>query len=440
MSGGQQANFGQGAVNVLGDETEGTMVGSFSTASPGSFGKSVIARLRSKKIIDSATSRTLTGSALSGLQGAFGRSRTKALSGSAVSSSRGNVTPSQITGDFLVEEVATDSLLQGHPDVRWYSNKSTLDALLGGNITGARDMYLTQSQWPTNYGHDNSSMQQESSIFNLWSLRAHSCYYPDHYLNTTTRQYTSDTTKESAPWVQHTKYCRTASYNGVGSSFYTPMGTQPITEMYFRWGIYLESSILAGMVPVPGNPSNTIGFKLGGVRWNGIGNGFSMWCRREQNGEGKWQLQCYASNELNDLADWQGGSPSDYNPSGSTGVWLPGHGRSDGITGFYGGLWYGGVSQVYLFPETWHWLEMHIKLNTNASTADGLREIWLDDNLILQHPNCKVTTYTGSNPWELSHVSNQWFHGGTTDIPSEIMWGRTAGMCVADRRIGKPIS
>jgi hypothetical protein len=94
MSGGQQANFGQGAVNVLGDETEGTMVGSSSTASPGSFGKSVFMRLRSKKIIDSATSRTLTGSALSGVQGAFGKTRTMAVTGSVSNSQSGSVTAS----------------------------------------------------------------------------------------------------------------------------------------------------------------------------------------------------------------------------------------------------------------------------------------------------------------------------------------------------------
>jgi hypothetical protein len=330
---------------------------------------------------------------------------------------------------LLVDQVATDTDLAGHEHVLWYSDATTLATMVGGAKNGAQDWWMNNESWPETYGHSDSTLTVDTNLFNIPVYRAHSCYPPDHYINTTQGIYA--TSGESAPWIAHRKYSRAGIPGNPNPSNYTPIGTEPITDAYFRWGIYLESSVFDGM--------NITGCKLATVGLESIQvGGTSMWFRTEQNGEGKWQVQCYWAG--GDLAEWHGGHPDDYEQGSSGGLWQSAHGAPDGLTGFYGGTWYDGSAQKYLFPDQWHWFEVHYKLNSDASTSDGTREVWLDDELILQHPNCKIHTYTGSNTIEIQYFRNQVFHGGTSNVPNEIMWCRTAGHCVATRRIGKPRS
>jgi hypothetical protein len=429
MSGGQQANFGQGAVNVLGDETEGTMVGSSSTASPGSFGKSVFMRLRSKKIIDSATSRTLTGSALSGLQGAFGRTRSKALTGTVSSGATGTIvytpgsTPPPDPSEFLVDEVASETLLASHADVRWHSSKSTLGTLVGGSLSGPADFYLGQVDWPTNAGHDESTVQQESTYGNLYSLRCHSSYPPSHFLNGYVggRRIYGDINSASLDvesWLNHNKYSRTVAGITPSPSAVTFIGSSSLTDVYLRMGIYLESSIFAGHTET--------GLKLGGFEIGHINVYAIMWLRKAPTGNTRWELECYWNGGLVDVET--AGLNTDLN------IWGNGQWR-----GAHGGTWFDGSAKHYLYPDTWHTLEMHFKLNSSAGVADGIREVRLDDRLILQHLNCKVHKYTGANPIEHLRFRNQLYHGGQNVAPASIMWAKTAGWAVADRWIGKPL-
>jgi hypothetical protein len=440
MSGGQQINSGQGAVNVLGDETEGTMVGSVSTASPGSFGKSVFALLRSRKILDSSTSRTLTGSALSGLQGAFGKTRTRALTGSASSGATGTITYVPGVGepppeaDKLVETVSADTGLAGLPEVLWYSNNSTLDAFAGGQYSGARDFYVDELEWPTQQGHVGGSIQLESAL-NLYSYRSPSCYHPDHYLNGTsgsparTIYYTqaSASSGNGAPWMNHRKYFSPLPTPiQPAPSRLTYIGTQARTEAHYRYGVYLESSIFAGMTET--------GVKLGGFESNHLDAFHIMWFRKAIGAQLRWQLQCYWSG--GDVNEWTGGSPTDHTAIGSTTVrWERRHGSSNVDLG----SWYGGLPQIYLYPEKWYWFEIYLRLNSSASVADGERTVWLNDQLIVHHPNCKVHSHTGTNPIAFNFVRPQFYHGGQSTIPTQPIYGRHAGNTVATSRIGRPL-
>jgi hypothetical protein len=414
VSGGQQATFGQGAVNVLGDETEGTMTGSSSTASPGSFGKSIFMRLRSKKIVDSATSRTLTGSALSGVQGAFGKTRTRPLTGSAASGATGTLVytplvpdPPPPSGELLVDEVASDTLLAGHNDVLWYGQFNSLSDI-GGVYSGASDWYTGQQDWPTNSGHDNGSVEVEPTI-GLNSIRQHSAYQPDHYLagyGGTPLHRLYGTSGDGQTWQSYRKYPRQSSLTPT-SDRHTPIGTDPMTEVWLRMGIYLESSIFTGM-------TEENGVKLGGFELNNIGRWMIMRFERREGTENGWRLECYWN--IADAGSW------------GNGQWQ----------GAHGGNWLGGVQDYLLYPDTWHFLEMHLKLNSSATASDGIREVWFDDKKIVEHLNCKTHSYTGSNPIEIHYLHNQIFHGGISWTPSSIIWARTTGWVAANRRIGKP--
>jgi hypothetical protein len=319
------------------------------------------------------------------------------------------------TQEKLVDEVANDTLLASHPDVLSYINPSTLDLRVGGPYTGiSSGFYTTQKEWPTNYGHDNSTVQQETAIHNLWSYRSHSPYQSDHYLagyagSPSHRVY--GTSGDGQTWINQYKFCRrdTPLNNTNHKTYASYMGVNDelITDVYFRYAIYLESSIISGMTEA--------GCKLATVACDNIGSAFSLWFQKFIPGEDGFRLQCYWTGS-NDRGSW------------GTGDWSGENG--------HGGNWDNGAANVFLVPDTWHWLEGHFKLNTDASTANGIREYWFDDELILRHLNCKNHLYTGVNPIEIRYIRDQFFHGGLSATPSQIIWARTAGWCFARRRIG----
>jgi hypothetical protein len=349
--------------------------------------------------------------------------------------------PTGLSG-LLVDEVASDTDLATHNEVIWYSNQSTLDALVGGPKNGAKEWWLSQSNWPTNDGHDNSSMQQEPGLDNLWSYRAHSCYQPDHYQNGFSGGYriysTAATAQDGWSWINHRKFVRTGVGNlwlGVNESQVTPMvpdSNYRLTEAYLRYAVYIEDDTLDGF--------NEIGCKLGGFD-EFLSTACIMWYRIQQGSEKRWQLQCYwngngTNGYSGDLANWTGGSPSDYNAGTTSGKWSGDHGGPSD----YGGVWADGSSQIYLYPETWHIIEIYLKLNSASGVRDGHRKVWFDNTLIVDHPTCEVHKYTGANPIEIAEVRNQFFQGGNdlAVTPLSIMHARTAAWCLASRRIGPP--
>jgi hypothetical protein len=115
MAGGQQSDFGQG-----------------------SFGNSIEARLRSKRGDEGTSSRELSGSQATFAQGALGKSRTKALSGSSATGQAGNVSPSHPSdeADFIARSTASGVIASNN-----FNSSAELGedwTLTGGNFSTAR--------------------------------------------------------------------------------------------------------------------------------------------------------------------------------------------------------------------------------------------------------------------------------------------------------------
>jgi hypothetical protein len=311
-------------------------------------------------------------------------------------------------GGLLVDEVASDTLLANHDDVLWYGQFTALTDI-GGIYTGAADWYTGQQHWPTNSGHDNGSVETESGI-GLTSFRQHSAYQPDHYLagyGGTPLHRLYGTSGDGQTWQTYRKYPRIHPAITVDSSLVTPIGTTPMTEVWLRMGIYLESSIFTGM-------TEENGVKLGGFELNNIGRWMIMRFETREGTENGWRLECYWN--IADAGSW------------GNGTWQGGH----------GGTWLTGAAEYLLYPDTWHFLEIHLKLNSSSTVSDGIREVWFDDKKIIEHLNCKTHSYTGANAIEVDYLHNQIFHGGVSWTPSSIIWARTTGWVAANRRIGKP--
>jgi hypothetical protein len=328
--------------------------------------------------------------------------------------------------DLLVDEVANDTDLATHPDVRWYCNHDNLADHIGNGTVGVADMYIQFSNWPADYGHTGTSKQAEAALGGLYSLRSPSCYAPDHYISNVFSggRKTYGTSGESAPWIGPRKWFRHGIASSPSSGQHTPLGTEQISDVWLRMVFMLETSVLSGMTGS--------GAKLGGVSASHLGgNSSTMHFSTRLPGENRWRLQCYWSG--GDLTKWRGGSPTDYSPTNTGGSWLQSHG-----TGTKSGLWYGGVPDYYIQPDTWNCLEWHFKLNSAAGVRDGERKVWFNNQLVVYHPECELHNYSGANPIEFGFLYDQVFHGGTVDIPTQVIYARTAGWCLAKRRIGPP--
>jgi hypothetical protein len=403
MSGGQQANFGQGAVNVLGDETEGTMVGSSSTASPGSFGKSIFMRLRSRKIDDSSSSKALTGSALSGVQGAFGQQRSKAFTGSSSTSGTGTIvyTPgSPPSGSLIVDEVATDQALAGHNDIIWYpSFEGTLADLVPNN-------FYSGKYTEPNYGGVVDTALVDVPQFGIKAFRAGSCNSPDNYLNSAVRDANGWLLFVSGPdtgsnvdgetWMNMQKYSKSAS--GVPSAA-VKLNLGSITELYVRWVFMIPRLFLTTMT----EPNGT---KLTGTRWETggtIGNsyfGSTMWMMRHSAGQTRWRLKGY---------------------------WAGGHFGSSEVTVDLG---------EWIYPDVYHTVEQYIKMNSLGTVADGKFQVRYDDKLIWNDDGVILNSTDNA---EFSMMRAQVFHGGQTATPSartNAYFGAPA--MSRTRRVGRP--
>jgi hypothetical protein len=404
MSGGQQINSGQGAVNVLGDETEGTMVGSSSTASPGDFGKSVFARLRSRKIQESSSSKALTGSSFSGVQGAFGKQRTRAMSGSAVVSSRGNViyvpgTPAP--AGLLVDEVAFDAALKNHEDVIWYDQPASKNTVVGSG----RDQWWSNSGFTDpGYIGPGAEMVSVSEYGIDYAIRWASPYTPDHYVTGSdgSGNATYGTSGDGLTIQSMRKYISQTTKEPSGTTALLSSGV--LTEGYLRWMIYVDPDVASGMTETH--------MKLSGFngRADGLGVqnlGATLGYFKPLAGSGQVQLSRY---------NWTSIS----------------HGFEEGHIPF--------SPARYLTLGQWHSLEIHLKANSTVSSSDGEARVWLDDILIFQRTGIQFYNSIPAgwpHPAEINNVRGQLFHGGQTAVPTAPIHHTQWGWCLANRRIGK---
>jgi hypothetical protein len=402
MSGGQQATFGQGAVNVLGgDETEGTMTGSSSTASPGSFGKSVFARLRSRKIQESSSSKALTGSVFSGAQGAFGKQRTRSLSGAASGFSTGTITyvPGDVepppAGETIVDEVSTDQELDGHNDILWYANfEGTLSDLVPNDFQGAQ--YIE----PNRGGVVDTALVPVPE-FGINAFRAGSSNSPNNALGAPSGgwfNWVSSSIGDGQTWMNLRKWATPAA--GVAS---VKLSTTPIRKLHVRWVFMIPRLFLTTMT----EPNGT---KLQGTIWSpgGVftaGNAFTstMWLTRHSAGQTRWRLKSY----------WLGGRLGD----------------SSAVTLDMG---------EWIYPDVFNCFEQFIEMNSAPGVADGNFWVRYNNKLIRNEENVILSNFADT---QLTNIWAQVFHGGPTPgpTPSARTYAYVAAYAASlTRRIGPP--
>jgi hypothetical protein len=432
MSGGQQINSGQGAVAVDGaEETIGTMVGSFSTASPGSFVSSVSARLRSRKIQESAASKALTGSAFSGVQGALGRQRTKALSGSSSSASRGTLTASTTPPPpqaLLVDEVSIDTELRNHEDVLWYPDLTSWNTIKNDFSFPHYNMLMyggAPDTWPKLF------YPTVAQFGGIPSLR-----FESGDVNTT--QWGSGGFSSGQGIASMWKWfdnSRRQLETLTGSSLWTGGHTDPL---YMRYSVMIESDIWTNIdelgVKLPGLA--TIAYNNDNITGWGNGSYCHLWMHHSWPGE-------------------------HYNPPGTSGYSAPYTYPTDPVwlqTYFAGDqLWansdysrnyfpqYDEPGAVVLHPGVWHTVEQRWKMNTGTpgqlANFDGEVDIWVDDVLMFSLRNSRFrykfsdTQYDPVGAIDRFHLII--YHGGQGHKPLGPMHYSVTGICLANRRIGK---
>lgn len=152
MAGGQQINVGQGTV-VYGEATDETVTGSAATSDAGTQAPGTVIRLRSRKVGGGTSSFLLTGQfssvqqetpvkqvsallatpALAGSQGAFGKTRARALSGSQISGAQQTIGPAASLGFTIQRTGVKYSVLQDAINA----------SIAGDTITGAPGTYAS---------------------------------------------------------------------------------------------------------------------------------------------------------------------------------------------------------------------------------------------------------------------------------------------------------
>jgi hypothetical protein len=442
MSGGQQINSGQGAVAVEGaEETIGTMVGSFSTASPGSFVSSVSARLRSRKIQESSSSKPLVGSAFSGVQGALGRQRTKVLSGSSSTASRGTLTASTTPPPpqaLLVDEVSIDTELRNHEDVLWYPDLTSWNTI------------KTDFSWPHN------SMQLYGNAPTTWP-KLFFTTVPE-YGNIPAMRFESGDVNTTSWGAGFGDGLGIASFwkwfdenrrdleTLTGSSLWTGGYTDPL---YMRYSVMLEEDYWPNL--------NELGVKLPGLAtvahnqnlgWVGNGNYCHLWMHYS------WPGQHYAANGTGD------------GPIREPRLTAPGY---DGpciypdhlvaFQSYFAGedLWRGNSESknwlpqydepggVVVHPGVWHTVEQRWKMNTGTpgqpANFDGEVDIWIDDELKFSMRNARFRYQFDAvqydPPGAIDRFRGIIYHGGQGRKPLGPLHFSITGICLANRPIGK---
>jgi hypothetical protein len=431
MAGGQQINSSQGAVAVDGaEETIGTMVGSFSTASPGSFVSSVSARLRSRKIQESEASKALTGTAFSGVQGTLGRQRTKGLSGSSSSASSGTLTASTTPPpqqDLLVDEVSIDTDLRTHGGgVLWYPDLTSWNTI------------RSDFSWPHNsmafYGDAPDTWPKlffttVPQYGNIPAMR-----FESGDVNTTSWGQGFSLGLGIASFWKFFDNNRRRLETLTGTSLWTGGHTEPL---YMRYSVMLESDYWTEL--------NELGVKLPGLAvigynqnlgWVGNGNYCHLWMHYSYPGQhfnptGTAQyaapytypddptcFQTYFAGE--DL--WRG--------SGTSKNWLPQYDEPGGVV---------------VHPGAWHTVEQRWKMNTGTpgqpANFDGEVDLWIDDVLLFSMRNARFRYQFDATLYDPPGAIDQFrgiiMHGGQDHKPLGPLHFSITGICLANRRIGK---
>jgi hypothetical protein len=415
MADGQQANFGQGSF--------GTPANTIS--------------LRSRKDNLGSSDRTLTGQSISAQQGDFGKTRTKALTGSAITASTGSVSTSSgaVSTALIVDEVPHEMDLINHDDIEWYGDFTSLATLMPGaqhptrtNMTypNRTGFWVDSKQWPTPYGLDPSIVVAPE--FGLNAVRDGSQYGPSNcwnFVNAPNGSYgTCSIAQPGVTWVMRWLW---PNNNQLGSPSAAGYTTSSIPEMWFRFTIMFESDVLTGM--------DEQGLKLPQLSANLSLNEFSytMWMLKKISGQNYWHLKTYLGGSTEFAGD-----PANDNPYGDLEVWGSGPNNDLRVGQWLGGNTNGTTGNPVdkrILPDTWHDIELHVKMSSAAGVADGIREAWFDGQLLWSHQNC-ITHNTGASDIRL--VRMQIYHGGNSSWPTQQIHVRNTGYAISHtRRIGR---
>jgi hypothetical protein len=366
MAGGQQSDFGQGSF--------------------GNNNNSV--RLRSKKSGGGSASAELSGQQVSVSAGTLGRSRTKALTGSASTFSGGTVIPSGggAVGDGrIVDEIfGNDTDLRNHPDILWYpryDSKPNIEA----------DWSFLSNNFP-DYGTFSSTIISWDD-FGIPAIRLKS-QRPDDMI-------AGDVGTSIRNWRK--------GVNSGDTSFtwQNCIGSTAEPELYYRQCFMLED--VAGFT----NP----GAKFSGFDWS---NGVTMnWQHYSPYWDPALGLQTYFFRDTAIPPTW---NPRDFFATGEA-----------------------LVSRPILKVGVIYSLESHLKLNSrnanNTFNSDGRMRAWLsssdgefDDVLLFDKQN--LLLHQELTPIQINHIHGQTHAGGNDGPPSDYIYYQVAGDAVARRRIG----
>jgi hypothetical protein len=327
-----------------------------------------------------------------------------------------------------------DTALADHPDIAFYANfEGTIQDLVTVNsympehvaqsFPNRTRVYTDESLYPTNaagypYGF-NPSLVFDSTL-GIKVLREGSQYGPDNcYLVNRPGQVWESCAAlgNGSQWVR--KDIRFRDGNVSGAGFGAPTGTRgfsstAVREAWMRFGIFLETSVRTGF--------NEIGCKFPEM------NGHTWWVLREIGTQNSVHLKCYngfasggvdTTAPIGDLENWGSGPNNDV----LVGQWH--QGNTAGTTG--------NPLNKQIFFGQWHTIELHIKKSSAGGAFDGIREAWLDDELLWSHENC-MTHGAGAN--EIAGFRLQLYHGGN-GVPNNEMFARFAGVAISTtRRIG----
>jgi hypothetical protein len=337
-------------------------------------------------------------------------------------------------GDTIVSEITgLDTELANHADIAYYANfEGTLQDLVTVSSWGPGHVPMTFPNrtrvyadtllYPTDavgypYGF-NTSLVSDATL-GIKVLREGSQYGPNNCFD-----YNQGSTWQScalvgkgSQWVTKEIFFRDANVSGGGFGF--PSGVRgfsstPVNEAWMRFGVFFETSVRTGF--------NEIGCKLPEAA------NHTWWVLREIGSENAMHLKTYnhfstggvdTTAPAGDLENWGSGPNNDIN----VGQW--GASNASGTTG--------NPMNKRIFFGQWHTIELHIKRSSVGGAFDGIREAWLDDELLWSHQNCMTH---GAGADEIAGFRLLFYHGGS-GIPNNEMFLRLAGVAVSTtRRIG----
>ena len=312
---------------------------------------------------------------------------------------------------LLVDEVANEAALASHPDVLWYATPSrTSPTTLIGS---ARDQWwatwvFADPGWagPGDVGVANDAATHTlDNDYGVYVTRFGSPFSPDNYYDSHAAGATiwanSHVHAGSGAHIQAwAKWFNSNTMASDGSSGNECIGSTSVNEAYFRFMIYVDADVEAGMTE--------FAMKLSGFEGTAQGANFPyggpiMGYLAPVPGSGRVELSTYAGT----IGEWRQ-YPSFSPPR-------------------------------YLNFNAWHSVECYSKMNSDENTSDAVFKAWLDDVLIEETTGRYYTTSPSGfgTPVELARIAGQIYHGGQVATPTAPIHHKTFGFCVATRRIGK---